>query len=591
MSKAISSVGALQPLPKKQLWFDQLGLLAGRERQLLMLSCGLCYLAHSFIAWGWPAVDGYPAIERWLDPSFLTADFYTGTTEGFGVDTWQAVVFGSVQRWTGIHYAVQIALLTALRHLLWPWILYRFFKALLKDETAALTGVVLGVLAEFALPKTLCWAWLWGDGSPAMMAVFVLTIAWTEMLRQRAWLGFLLLGVATVMQPLVGVHGAIFAGVIFLFGYSRAELVAVMKNPASYAGGLAFLGIFLWQYFALSPPAAERLSVSDYVQILVWERHPGDFLVSRTSPRDWLTFALGLAAVVVMAVHVWRRMQGRALIAAGLATYAAICIAGYLFVELKPERTMIDLIPFRTVAFGGPLLLAIIGCFGADMMRSGRWKVVAGMTISFALAGLYGRHLGFPIEAASGLLLGSAVLGMVPRRVPDGTTNDGSILMAWLVAIVVLVVAAIPAGIARHQFMQIPDRTNQHPVYAWAAEATRSDARFLVEQFSSDNHYADVISPQLMRLVGRRAVVASRDYPFRDSNARPWLKTWVVGLDHGRADRVEGASAKNLRAICAQLPYDYVVRRTPLPKGQLREATSFGPVDGIGPLHVYEACN
>jgi len=206
-------------------------------------------------------------------------------------------VFGSIQRWTGIHYAFQIALLTALRHLLWPWVLYRFFKALLEDETAALTGVVLGVLAEFALPKTLCWSWLWGDGSPAMMAVFVMTIAWTEILRQRAWLGFLLLGVATVMQPLVGVHGAIFAGLIFLFGYSRTDLAAALKNPANYAGALAFVAIFLWQYLALSPPASERLPVDEYVRILVWERHPGDFLLSRVSAHDWLAWALGLAAV------------------------------------------------------------------------------------------------------------------------------------------------------------------------------------------------------------------------------------------------------------------------------------------------------
>ena len=590
MSEGTSSVGAEQP--RRELRFAKLGaLLAGRERQLVIFSCGLCYFAQSFVAWGWPAVDGYPAIERWLDPSFLPTDFYTGTTTGFGVDTWQAVLFGSIQRWTGIHYTVQIALLTALRHLLWPWVLYRFFKALLKDETAALTGVVLGVLAEFALPKTLAWSWLWGDGSPAMMAVFVMTLAWTEMLRRRAGLGLLLLGAATVMQPLVGVHGAIFASMIFLFGYSPAELKAALKKPATYAGGAAFVAIFLWHYFALSPPAAERLPIQDYVRILAWERHPGDFLVSRISARDWLAWFLGVAAVGIMAAHVWRRMKGRALIVAGLAAYAAFCVGSYLFVELKPVRLVVDLIPFRTVAIGAPLLLAIIGCFGADMLRSGRWTAAAGMALASALAGYYGQRLGLPLEGASALLLGSAVLGSLPRRDRVPAAEDGAILLVWRLAIFGLLAAAIPAGLARHEYMQIPERANQHPVYAWASEATPPNSRFLVEQMSSDGHYAEVISPQLMRLVGRRAVVASRDYPFRDSDARAWLRTWVVALDHGRADRVERASAHDLRAICARLPYDYVVRRTPPPGGHLKQAASFGSTRGIGPLQVYEVCD
>ncbi|MEO8454620.1 MAG: hypothetical protein ABI454_05625 [Sphingomicrobium sp.] len=591
MSETVSSAGAQQPSRKKHHGFAQLGLLAGRERQLLLLSCGLCYFAQSFVAWGWPALDGYPAMERWLDPSFLPADFYTNTTNGSGVDTWQAVLFGSIQRWTGIHYAVQIALLTALRHLLWPWVLYRFFNTLLRDETAALTGVVLGVLAEFLLPKMLCWSWLWGDGSPAMMAVFVMTIAWTEMLRKRAWLGFLLLGVATIMQPLVGLHGAIFAAAIFLFGYSRAELIAATRQPANYAGGLAFLAIFLWQYFALSPPAAERLPVEDYVRILVWERHPGDFLLSRVPASDWLAWAFGVFAVGVMGARIWRCIQGRALIAAGLAAYASICVAGYLFVELKPERLVIDLIPFRTLAFGAPLLLAITGCFGAEMMRSGRWTVAAAMVLAFALAGSYGRRFGFPLAGASALLLGSAVLGVLPRPVPEQSADQRGILLVRRLAILGLLAAAIPVGVARFGFMRIPDQANQHPLYAWAAEATPPNARFLVEQFSSDRHYADVISPQLMRLVGRRAVVASRDYPFRDSDARAWLATWAIALDHGRANRVERASADDLRAICARLPYHYVVRRNAFPKGQLRQVAVFGPAAGLGPLRVYEVCH
>ena len=48
------------------------------------MACGLCYVGLSYVAWGWPSVDGYPAIERFLDPSFLREDFYTNTSESYG---------------------------------------------------------------------------------------------------------------------------------------------------------------------------------------------------------------------------------------------------------------------------------------------------------------------------------------------------------------------------------------------------------------------------------------------------------------------------------------------------------------------------
>ena len=44
---------------------------------LLLLACGLCYFAQTFLAWGWPALEGYPQIERWIDPHFLTSEEHT----------------------------------------------------------------------------------------------------------------------------------------------------------------------------------------------------------------------------------------------------------------------------------------------------------------------------------------------------------------------------------------------------------------------------------------------------------------------------------------------------------------------------------
>lgn len=560
-----------------------------RDRHLLLFACGFYFFAQSFIAWGWPALDGYPAIERWLDPNFLRADFYTSTTDGYGVDTWQAILFGSIQRVTGLHYDLQIAILTALRHLVWPWALYRFFKALVHDETTALVAVLLGVLGNFALPKTLGWSWVWGDGSPALFATFFVVLAWAELIERRAWSCFLLLAVATVCQPLIGVHGGVFIAAIYLLDYSAAEKGRALRTPANYLAGIAFVGVFASQFISLSPSAAERLPIQDYVRILAWERHPGDFLPGRFPLTTWISFGLAAAAIGIVLVRNGSRLPRRALILGGLTVYAAICLAGYFLVELWPVRLIVDLIPFRTVTIGAPLMLAIIAVFATNELRARRWIAALALIAAFVLAGPYSSVVGISPIVPAAILLLVAILASAAAT-PITETDDAGAVFVLRLAVPVLLVMAIPLMIVRHPAMILPTVANQHPVYSWARGATPPNARFLVEQVSSDQRYSASISPQLMRLVGRRAVIASRDFPFRDSNARAWLQTWVVGLDHGRKDRVETASAAQLLAICGSLPFDYVLRQRPLPAGRFPEVARFGAANGVATLHVYRIC-
>ena len=112
----------------------------------LLALCGVCYFAQSFSAWAWPALDGYPAIERWLDAGFLPGDLYTNTTNRYGVDTWQAILFGGFQRLSGVPYALTIASLTALRLLVFPAVIYAFLRGLLGKGPAVLLAVCLAVL-------------------------------------------------------------------------------------------------------------------------------------------------------------------------------------------------------------------------------------------------------------------------------------------------------------------------------------------------------------------------------------------------------------------------------------------------------------
>lgn len=549
--------------------------------------CGLTYFGQSFSAWAWPALDGYPAIERWLNPDFLPGDFYTNTTDVYGVDTWQAVLFGGWERLTSVPYALTIAVLTALRLLAFPAVIYAFFTGLLGRGPAALLAVTLGTLANFDLPHTLGWQWLWGDGSPAMFAALAATGAWALLLRRRIWPSLLLMAVAAIAQPLVAVHGGIFYALVFFLDFDGKERLRALTSPANLAAGAVFAAAFLSQYALLSPRPNERLPELEYLQILVWERHPSDFLPSRFHLREIIAFFVAAAGVLIMLARIWRDLPRRALIVGTLVVYALICLGGWWFVEIRPLRLAADLIPYRTVLFGAPLILAVIGAFAAEAYRKRAILTLALLFAAFALAGPLAKGLHIPSLVPAGVLL---VAGLAGTSAGAGLTALGGLIgpPLWALSVIGLFGQGAVAAYARRAEMILPTTANQHPVYAWTKTKTPPDATFLVEQKASDPRYTLRLSPQHMRLLGRRTVVASMDYPFADRDLRAWRKTWADGLDHGRRDFVETADAQRLAQICLTLPYDYVVRTRPV--AGLTPAATFAPSHDLPSLSVYRPC-
>jgi hypothetical protein len=551
----------------------------------LLALCGACYFSQSFSAWAWPALDGYPAIERWLNPDFLPGDLYTNTTNRYGVDTWQAVLFGSFQRLSGVPYALTIAVLTAWRLLVFPAVIYAFLRGLLGKGSAALLAICLAVLANFDLPHTLGWQWLWGDGSPAMFAALTATGAWALVLRRRIWESLLLMAAAAILQPLVAVHGGIVFALVFFLDFDARERWKAVTSPTNLAAGAIFLAAFLSQYVLLSPPPGERLPDVEYLRILVWERHPTDFLPSRFKPPEIAGFFIAATGVLVMLARVWRTLPRRTLIVGALGAYAALCVAGWVFVELSPTRLAADLIPFRTAVFGAPFLLAVIGAFAGQAYQRRNVATLGLLLLAFGTAGPLGKALHFPGFVPAGLLLvaGLAGPGFSVLRL---TRLAGAPL--WTAVGLALAGQAAVAASHRQAAMVLPTLANQHPVYAWAKAHTAPGAVFLLEQRPSDWSYGLKLSPQHMRLIGRRAVAASMDFPFADRDQRAWLKTWTKGLDHGRRDFIETSSAARLAQVCRDLPFDYLIRVRPL-EGQTSVAT-FAPWRGLSTVQVYRPC-
>lgn len=565
---------------------------------VVLAALGVCHVGLNFEAWGWPAIDGYPTIERFLDATFLKGDFYTDTSRGYGVDTAQAFLFGGIERASGLRYDVQLALLNLVRCLTFPGLVYAFFFALSGRREAALAGAVLGTVSNFALPKTLGWAWVWGDPSTAMFAIPAIVLGWTLLLRRRPGAGLACFAFSAAMHPLASLHGAIVVGLIVLVDYTAEEQRRALRSPAALAGAAAFGLVFVAQFLALKADPKDELPIAEYVNILAWERHPGDYLPSRFPGETVAAFVLAALAAAVIFSRSKAELPRARLVGVTLVTYAAICVSGWLFVEVHPVRFFVQLIPFRTANIGAPFMLYLFAWFAGRELRERRVTAFCVVVLLFLLASPYAGRAAGPYGSILRLGAPAALLALVLVRLvvarPILASLDPTLTRAFggarlpVALSAGLVVLGLVGARARHDSFVMPRLENQHPLYGWLREHTEKDATVFVDQYSSDGHYSAVINPQKLRLVGHRAVVASLDFPFLDRDMRGWLDRWKVAL-HGREkDRVSRADLAELTLVRRRFPFDLVVRSAPLPPDpRIRLETEFHGVRGVANVFVY----
>ncbi len=570
---------------------DMLNLSEKKFDTALLAGAGVFYAASVFVAWGWPSVDGYPAIERFIDPGFLKNDFYTGTSGAYNVDTLLAASLGWLQESTGVHYDIALAALNLIRCLVWPLVIFGFFRAMSGDRRIALAASLLGTASLFTLPNLFAWSWLWGDPSTALFSILFVVLGWTAFLERHPAKGMAAFTIALLAHPLMAVHGGVFTALIYLVDYSRAEKLAALKSPAAWLAGLIFAAVFATQYLLLSATPGEELSTPVYTHILAEVRHPTDFLPSRFSWADWVA---GFASMVAAGITLWKmrpQFPKWRLTVAGLGVYVLICIAGWLFVEVAPVRFFVELIPFRHVIVAAPLMLYAYGVFAQAEIRDGRWTAAGILAVIF-FAGALGVHsakLSAIVSVALAAFVG--VRFAMRRSAVFGIDKVAATFMTErraFAALGILLVCLAPLSIWRRAGeYSVPRASNQHPLYAWAASETPPDAVFLIDQ-SGAGAFSNALDPQRLRLVGRRAVVASKDFPFLDQDMVEWNDRWSVALGAGAPRYVSLASAPTLKKIATQYPYDFVVRDAPLDDAEFSLAQEFAPYSRVKTIYVYE---
>jgi hypothetical protein len=400
------------------------------------------------------------------------------------------------------------------------------------------------------------------------------------------------------MHPLASLHGAIVVGLVLLVDYSKMERQAALRSVSTLTGAAAFGIVFVAQFLLLKADPRDELPIAEYVNILAWERHPGDYLPSRFPVETVGAFVIAALSAGVVLFCMRREIPRLRLVTATLAVYAGICLSGWLFVEVYPLRFFVQLIPFRTANIGAPFMLSLFAWFAGKELRERRVTSFLLMVLLFLLAspyaaraaGAYGSLLRLGAPTA---LLALLVVRLVARR-PLGEPLDAALLrwltgprLAFLLAAALVGLGAIGARARRDGFV-VPRVENQHPVYAWLREHTDPTTTVFVDQYSRDARYSAANNPQKLRLVGRRAVVASLDFPFLDRDMRAWLARWKLAL-HGREqDRVSNADLGALREVQRQFPFELVIRRAPLPPHPgIRLEAEFHGLRGVENVFVY----
>jgi hypothetical protein len=299
--------------------------------------------------------EQFPLVLRYLDPGYLTRDFFVETGSAFGPRFYYAKTLALLCHLAPLPMVV-FALVLAVNAGI-AFVTYRAAREVLRE--GRLTGWVAAVLAlsvaSFQLGAVTDIRFM--DFQPGSMAIpWALASLWMALtgkpVKAGAFASF-----ASVWHPLYGVETGALAllaaaahAVLSLEGErTKAAWLRALRGPV--LGGVV-LGVSVFVLWAL-PGLGEKheeLTTAEVIHILARFRAPHHYGPSTFPRKEYLAF-LAFTAAAALAFHgFWsdagRRRRDLAFLAPPLAISLA-CACGYLFVEVWPTGAAATAQPFR----------------------------------------------------------------------------------------------------------------------------------------------------------------------------------------------------------------------------------------------------
>ncbi len=535
-----------------------------REEAVCVAFCSLFMALMYQKGAGWPITDMFPLIERLLNPAFLPHDFYTNTLESYSGRHYVARMFALAATWLETDYRLVVGWSNLPRLFLTGIFSYCALRALCAHRPAALVATFLGCASFFALPVFVGYYFIDNYNTGHSISLMLMLPAWAYALCNRPAPALPLLAAAILMHPVNGLHGLGLAVILHAGRYGPAATLAHLRQPAVLPGCLLVAGSILAHYLphraaldGFSLPAAE------FVHIIGAVRHPHHYLPSRFDPDLWLVFT---GFVITGAYMAWRAALPKTV--SGPVWWTAVyalswMLAGYVFVEALPVKSITTLQPFRVLIIFPVLFVAILAHYLLALYRRRAWLALLLLVLPFAPVQAY--WAGWNWLLIDPLTLPRIVTFFVGFLVSmltwhrPGKPGRQEHPQAKVPLATCLAIFSLPLLLwGVHEFR--PDRVLSIPqerVYRVVPRIVPPEAVILADPIVASNEH--------LRLYSRRAIAASRDFPFNERHFRAWAERFLTA--YGSIDnyhRIDALDDAALDAVADRLGAEYVIRDRPL---------------------------
>ena len=343
-----AALAGSRPLERMWIWLAPLLLTP-----LVILHIGYSYGEPNHVVY-------MPWVFRRIDPMLLANDWFANTTPAHP---------NAIRFMVWIQHFVPLPAAILVMHVLSVWAVLAM--------TARLAQQIFGDLRVFYVGLFLMLRWettapgnntLWGNCLvPHNVAVPICLLAFYLVLKDRPIAAAAALGAATWVHIQLGAVTMLIVGAAMLWRWRRTGFWRIAVAGVLYLAIVSPTLIEQWNTYMRSP---SLLSARDYLYLHALFRQPHHLIPSSWPGADWYRFLLVLALAVPAVA--WRQRIDRQILT-WVALIFALCVIGWVFVELIPVKLAIRIQAFRLMIFVKYFALLYAARFLLSIVESRPW--------------------------------------------------------------------------------------------------------------------------------------------------------------------------------------------------------------------------
>lgn len=348
-----------------------MNLFTTRDSFLTILFISVTATLFSYQYLGFPQYEMLWIILRAMDPSYLVNDLFVNSSANFNEDYFFAHFIILLQK--VIELPVLFFVLTLLINIAQGWTAFLLGKHLFNgNKFAGIVGALL-VISVSSMAIGYGPFLMRNDLIPSHLIRPLLFYALLMGLKDKPVQVSILAGIASFIHPLEGpVTGFLLLGMLFIQKLLNKERTISEYRPILYGVLIlcACTAIFVVPYYLQQ---TNGLSDELFIEIMLF-RFPNHYLPSYFFKPKLVIMALGFLITCVLSIRIWlrnsttdKKMVQSIFIISSLLLI--LCLGGYLFVEVLPQRIWVIAHPFRFLYIIKLFGLLLIGGVLAEMIQ------------------------------------------------------------------------------------------------------------------------------------------------------------------------------------------------------------------------------